>query len=76
MSTLISPATTRRPVELRVDAPADRPAAPESTVQRSRRLAVAAERRHQRITTAVSAALVGLGGAGTLAFSALMVTFH
>lgn len=76
MSTLISPATTRRPVDLRVVAPVDRPAALESTAQRSRRLAVAAERRHQRLTTAVSAALVGLGGTGTLAFAALMVTFH
>jgi hypothetical protein len=76
MSTLISPATTRRSADHVVADRIGTAAALESTVQRSRRLELSAERRRQRLTTAVSAALVGLGSAGTLAFAALMVSFH
>ncbi|AMM20610.1 hypothetical protein AX769_11260 [Frondihabitans sp. PAMC 28766] len=72
----MSTATAATPGFTTVAAPIDLPESFEAGLQRSRRLAIATERRRQRLTTAVSTTLVGVGGAGMLAFAALMVTLH
>lgn len=48
----------------------------ESTILLSRRIAVTAERRRQRLGTSFSVALAGVGGIGALAFAGLMVSLR
>ncbi|RKR74414.1 hypothetical protein [Frondihabitans australicus] len=65
-----------RAVSAPFEAPSTMAASLETTVQRTRRLAVAADRRRHRVTVVSSGIAVGLGSVGTLAFAILLVAGH